>query len=161
VIVAVSGLVDPARRVTCGACGAPDALTLGVTFVATLLIGVEQGILIGVGASLAAARVAQRLPARRGHGRLDEQGVWRNVARYPEARLTEGWWCCGPTPALLRQRHLPARRGRARTRGARRRASAWSSTSPPSTTSMPSALDGLEHLIVELDQRGLEVHLAA
>jgi sulfate permease, SulP family len=90
VVVAVSRPRRPAR-------GAPpvDAAPqrrrrLGLTFAGTLLIGVEPGLLLGIGVSLAWFVVKSAFPHVARVGWLAEEGVWRNLRRYPQAWAPPG-----------------------------------------------------------------------
>lgn len=160
VIVAVAGLVDLREPGHLWRVRRSDAVTLAVTFAATLLIGVEPGILIGVAFSLAVFVWRSAFPHVAVMGRLDEQGVWRNVARYPEARSSDALVVLRPDASLyfanatyLRdvvERALAERPGVA---GLVLDLSAVNDVDAV-------GLDGLERLMAELDQRGLEVHLA-
>ena len=161
VIVAVSGLVDLRTPRHLWRVRRSDALTLGITFVATLVIGVEQGILIGVGASLGLLVWRNAFPHVAVMGRLDEQGVWRNVARSPEARLTEGLVVLRPDASLSFANATYLRD--VVERALADRADALGLVLDLSAVNDVDAvgLEGLEHLMVELDQRGIDVHLAS
>jgi sulfate permease, SulP family len=90
VVVAVSGLVDlrAARRLW--RLRRADGMTWGVTFGATLLIGVEPGVLIGVAASLGVFVVQSAFPHVARLGWHAEEGLWRNVKRFPHATTLAG-----------------------------------------------------------------------
>lgn len=62
-----------------------DGWTWVLTFAATLVIGIEQGILIGVGFSLLLLIWRSAYPHAAELGYLKEEGVYRNIQRYPEA----------------------------------------------------------------------------
>jgi SulP family sulfate permease len=86
VLVAVGGLVDvrTARRLF--RVKGVDGLVLVVTFVATLAMGAERGVLAGVGISLALFLWRSAHPHSAELGYLEDDGVFRDVARYPTAR---------------------------------------------------------------------------
>ncbi len=85
VMVAVYGLVDYAEPARLFRVKKADGWTLLTTFAATLLIGIEQGILIGVGFSLALFIWRSAYPHTTEVGYLPGEDVFRNVNRYPEA----------------------------------------------------------------------------
>lgn len=82
VIVAVFGLVDLKEPRHIWQANRSDAVTWGVTFAAVLLLGVEAGIFVGVGASLALYLWRTSRPHIAVVGRLGESEVYRNVLRY-------------------------------------------------------------------------------
>ena len=84
IIVAVLGLVDFKEFKHLWHVKRSDAVLLALTFVATLTLGVEIGIGLGVLASLAVYLVRAGTPHMAVLGRL-EDGEWRNVARFPGA----------------------------------------------------------------------------
>lgn len=90
IMVAVFGLVDIAEvrhlyRVKRG-----DLALLLTTFGATLLLGIEAGILIGVGASLLAVIFRITRPHAAVLGRMPGTHVYRSVTRHPEAQIYDG-----------------------------------------------------------------------
>lgn len=82
VIVAVSGLVDLKEPRHIWQANRSDAITWGVTFAAVLLLGIETGIFIGVGASLLLYLWRTSRPHIAVVGRLGESQVYRNILRY-------------------------------------------------------------------------------
>ncbi|MBW2526100.1 MAG: solute carrier family 26 protein [Deltaproteobacteria bacterium] len=90
IMVAVFGLVDLDEvkhlyRVKRG-----DLALLATTFVATLLLGIEAGILIGVAASLVAVIYRITRPHTAVLGRIPGTHLFRNVKRFPEAETFDG-----------------------------------------------------------------------
>jgi sulfate permease, SulP family len=85
VVVAVSGLVDVPEAVRLFRLKRVDGWTLVLTFAATLLVGIEQGILMGAAFSLLVFIWRSAYPHVASLGWLDREGVFRNLARYPEA----------------------------------------------------------------------------
>ena len=160
VIVAVTGLIDPHEPRHLWRVRRSDAVTLVVTFAATLLIGVEAGILIGVGVSLAVFVWRSAFPHVAVMGRLDEQGVWRNVARYPDARLSERLVVLRPDASLYFANATYLRDVVERALAERPDAQGLVLDLSAVNDVDAVGLDGLERLMGELDQRGLEVHLA-
>lgn len=67
-----------------------DMWLLVITFIATLAIGIEPGILIGVACSLAAFIYGTSRPHTAVLGRLGNTPDFRNVANYPDAVTTPG-----------------------------------------------------------------------
>ncbi len=86
VMVAVYGLIDFMEPVKLFKVKKVDGWTLLITFAATLLIGIEQGILVGVAFSLALFVWRSAYPHTTEVGYLPEEDVFRNVTRYPEAQ---------------------------------------------------------------------------
>jgi SulP family sulfate permease len=90
VVVAVVGLVDLKEPHHLFRVRPIDGWTLLLTFAATLLIGIEQGILIGVAFSLLVYVWRSAYPHTAVVGYLESEGVFRNVARFPQVRLFPG-----------------------------------------------------------------------
>ncbi len=90
VLVTVIGLVDvrEARRVA--RVDRRDGLVLAVTFVATLMLGIELGLAIGVGFNLAVHVVGGMQPALVELGRIPGTIEYRNVARQPGLTVDDG-----------------------------------------------------------------------
>jgi SulP family sulfate permease len=86
VMVAVYGLIDFMEPVKLFKVKKVDGWTLLITFAATLLIGIEQGILVGVAFSLALFIWRSAYPHTTEVGYLPEEEVFRNVNRYPEVQ---------------------------------------------------------------------------
>ncbi len=82
VIVAVFGLVDLKEPRHIWQANRSDALTWGITFASVLLLGIETGIFVGVGASLLLYLWRTSRPHIAVVGRLGESEVYRNVLRY-------------------------------------------------------------------------------
>ena len=83
VVVAVLGLVDAADAVETFRLRRSDGATLVVTFLATLLIGVEPGLAIGVVFSLAVFVWRSANPHATELGRVEGTAQYRNVDRWP------------------------------------------------------------------------------
>ncbi len=90
VMVAVFGLIDVRESIHLFKLKPVDGWTLVITFVATLVIGIEQGILIGAGFSLLVFIWRSAYPHTAELGYLAEEDVFRNVRRYPEVETFEG-----------------------------------------------------------------------
>ncbi|MDF1522557.1 MAG: sulfate permease [Trueperaceae bacterium] len=90
VLVAVSGLVDLAEPRHLWRLRPKDGATWLVTFVATLVIGIEPGILIGVATSLGLFVVRSAFPHVARLGWQRDEGLWRNLRRYPDAAVVAG-----------------------------------------------------------------------
>jgi SulP family sulfate permease len=86
VIVAVSGLVDPREAVRLFRLKPTDGGSLVLTFLATLALGVETGVLIGVACSLALFIWRSAHPHAAEVGYLPAEDAFRNVKRFPDAR---------------------------------------------------------------------------
>lgn len=90
VLVAVANLVNwrEARRLW--QVDRRDFALMAVTFGATLAVGIEEGILVGVVVSLGALVYETSRPHAAVLGRLPGSRTWRNVERHPSARPVEG-----------------------------------------------------------------------
>jgi sulfate permease, SulP family len=82
VVVAVLGLVDRAGAAAAWRTRKADGLTLGVTFVGTLLFGVEPGLAAGVAVSLVVFLWRTARPHLAELGRVPGTHLYRNVSRY-------------------------------------------------------------------------------
>lgn len=90
VMVAVAGLIDLNAPRRLWRLRPSDAVLWGLTFAATLLIGVEAGLLGGAAVALATLLVRSAFPHVARLGYLAQERVWRNRLRYPEARQPQG-----------------------------------------------------------------------
>jgi len=90
VLVAVYGLIDTREPRHLWKIKRIDAVTLLVTFAATLLLGIETGILLGAGFSLLVFIGRSAYPHIAELGLLEREQVFRNVLRYPEVRRFSG-----------------------------------------------------------------------
>ena len=86
VMVAVAGLVDAREARHLFRLKPIDGSTLVLTFVATLALGIEQGILLGVAFSLLVFIWRSAYPHTAELGYVPRLGVFRNLRRYPEAQ---------------------------------------------------------------------------
>ncbi len=89
IMVAVFGLIDVDEVKHLWKVKHSDLALLVLTFVATLTIGIEEGIAIGVLASLGWFVVRTTRPHTAVLGRVDKTQSYRNVENYPEATLFE------------------------------------------------------------------------
>jgi SulP family sulfate permease len=85
IITAVYGLIDFKSFARLRRVKPIDALTLAVTFVATLSVGIETGVLIGVATSLVVFLVESTRPHAAILGRIGESPDFRNIKNHPEA----------------------------------------------------------------------------
>jgi sulfate permease, SulP family len=85
IMVAVAGLVDVREVKHLFSVKKIDGWTLFVTFAATLVIGIEIGILVGVAFSLLVFIWRSAYPHSARLGYLARERVFRNVERFPEA----------------------------------------------------------------------------
>jgi SulP family sulfate permease len=85
-MVAVSGLFDAEEMVHLWKTDKKDLAMLGATFLATLFLGIEEGIGIGVLLSLIMVIYSSTKPHSAEVGRLGNTNNFRNVNRYPEAK---------------------------------------------------------------------------
>jgi sulfate permease, SulP family len=90
VMVAVYGLIDVREAVHLFRLKPVDGWTLVLTFGATLLIGIEQGIFIGAAFSLLVFIWRSAYPHVAKLGWLPGERVFRNLSRYPGAERVPG-----------------------------------------------------------------------
>lgn len=90
ILSAVVGLVELHEAKHLWRTNRRDLVLMGLTFAATLGLGIEAGILVGVGASLAWFVWMRSTPHVAVLGRLPGTDIYRNIARYPDAGRTEG-----------------------------------------------------------------------
>lgn len=84
VVVAVLGLVDRKGAVTAWRARRSDGLTLALTFLVTLLFGVEPGLAVGVAFSLGVFLWRSARPHTAELGRVPGTDSYRNVARHED-----------------------------------------------------------------------------
>lgn len=82
VVVAVAGLVDRAALLSAWRARRSDGATVAVTFLATLVLGVEPGLAAGVAVSIGVFLFRSARPHVAELGRVPGTGIYRNVARY-------------------------------------------------------------------------------
>ena len=87
IMVAVYGLIDVKEAKHLFKVRSVDGWTWVITFVATLVIGIELGILVGVGFSLIIFIGRSAYPHVAELGFLREENVYRNIKRYPNAKV--------------------------------------------------------------------------
>lgn len=90
IVTAVAGLVDLHEVKHLWKVKKSDLIFLGLTFVSTLTLGIEPGILIGVAASIGWLVVRTTRPHTAVLGRLPGTPHFRNVKNYPHAERTPG-----------------------------------------------------------------------
>lgn len=89
IIVAVAGLFDIQEMKKLWNTDRKDLAMLAVTFLATLTLGIEEGIGVGVVISLVAVIYSSTKPHGTELGRLGNTKNFRNTTRYPEAKTEE------------------------------------------------------------------------
>lgn len=85
IMVAVYGLIDVKEAKYLFKVQSVDGWTWVITFVSTLVLGIEQGILVGAGFSLIIFIGRSAYPHVAELGFLKEENVYRNIKRYPDA----------------------------------------------------------------------------
>lgn len=90
VMVAVFGLLDIKEIRFLWKSDRTDLFLLLVTFGATLLLGIEQGILIGVAVSMLSFVYQASRPHMARLGRMPGSEAYRNVERYPDVEKEDG-----------------------------------------------------------------------
>ncbi|MDX1641124.1 MAG: solute carrier family 26 protein [Balneolaceae bacterium] len=89
IMVAVAGLFDYKEMTHLWETDKKDLTMLLVTFIATLTLGIEEGIGIGVLISLALVIYSSSKPHSAELGRLGTSKTFRNIDRYKEADVTD------------------------------------------------------------------------
>ena len=87
IMVAVYSLIDVKEAKYLFKIRSLDGWTWVITFIATLTIGIEQGILIGLAFSLLVFIGRSAYPHVAELGYVQEKNVFRNIARYPDAKV--------------------------------------------------------------------------
>ncbi len=90
IIVAVAGLVDVREARFLWRVDRRDFALMMLTFAATLVLGIEEGILVGIVASLTLVIYQSTVPHAARLGRLPGTNTYRNVRRNPAAEQVEG-----------------------------------------------------------------------
>jgi len=86
VIVAVTGLIDIKEARHLFRVKRIDGWTMTATFLTTLLLGSEKGMVVGVVFSLLIFIWRSAHPHAAELGYLEKEGIFRNIKRFPEAR---------------------------------------------------------------------------
>lgn len=89
IMVAVAGLFDYKEMIHLWTTDKKDLAMLVITFVATLGLGIEEGIGIGVLISLALVIYSSSKPHSAELGRLGSSKTFRNINRYGDARVSD------------------------------------------------------------------------
>ncbi|KAG2627181.1 hypothetical protein PVAP13_3KG227912 [Panicum virgatum] len=90
VISAVTGLVDYEEAIFLWGIDKKDFFLWAITFITTLVFGIEIGVLVGVGFSLAFVIHESANPHIAVLGRLPGTTIYRNILQYPEAYTYNG-----------------------------------------------------------------------
>ncbi|MDH5546262.1 MAG: solute carrier family 26 protein [Gammaproteobacteria bacterium] len=90
IMTAVFGLVDIKEVKHLYHVKRSDLALLVVTFFATLTMGIETGILTGVGVSLLWVIIRTTRPHVAELGQMPDSDAYRNIARHPEAKTSDG-----------------------------------------------------------------------
>jgi sulfate permease, SulP family len=89
IMVAVFGLIDVKEAIHLFKVKKADGWTLVITFIATLTLGIETGILVGVAVSLILFIWRSAYPHTAELGYLEKDNVYKNIKRFPEAKTFE------------------------------------------------------------------------
>ncbi len=90
IIMAVIGLVDVAEMRHIAKVKKSDLISLSVAFVATLVLGIELGILVAIVASMLVVFARMSMPHSAVLGHVDGTTSFRNIDRFPEAHTIDG-----------------------------------------------------------------------
>ncbi len=100
IVVAVAGLVDYKEAIRLFKMKRADGLTFLLTFVCTLTIGIDQGLLIGLAFSLGLFIWRSSHPHTAELGYVESEGIFRNLRRYPQAKTYPGVLILRPDASL-------------------------------------------------------------
>jgi len=89
IIFAVISLVDVSEIKFLWETDRRDFMMLALTFIITLFIGIEEGIIAGVVISLAVVIYSSTKPHNAELGRLGDSNTFRNIERYEQAKVDE------------------------------------------------------------------------
>ncbi|MEE8603699.1 SulP family inorganic anion transporter [Euzebya tangerina] len=158
VLVAVVGLVDRDAMRRIRQVSRQDAATMVGAFVATLLLGVDLGILVAIVGSLAVVAYRLMEPHVAVLGHLPDTGRWRDVERYDEASQAPGVTVVRFDTSLnyLNVEVMKEQIRRLLAQDPHALVLDLSSVNGIDT----SALDTLDELMDEMDELGVAVHLA-
>src|SRR5690606_892576 len=90
IIVAVLNLIDVKEMRHIAHVKRSDLAGLGVAFAATLVVGIELGILVAVVASMLVVFARMSKPHTATLGRIPDTTSYRNIDRFPEAEAEDG-----------------------------------------------------------------------
>jgi SulP family sulfate permease len=90
IIVAVLNLIDVAEMRHIAHVKRSDLIGLGISFGATLALGIERGMLIAIVASMLVVFARMSRPHTAVEGRIPGTTSYRNVERFPEAEVVGG-----------------------------------------------------------------------
>jgi SulP family sulfate permease len=90
IIMAVIGLIDIAEMRHIAQVKRSDLIGLSVAFFATLILGIELGILVAVVASMLVVFARMSMPHAAVLGHVDGTTSYRNIDRFPEAKTIDG-----------------------------------------------------------------------
>ena len=90
IVVAVIGLVDVREMRHISKVKPTDLVSLSVSFVATLVLGIELGIAVAVVASMLVVFARMSNPHTAVLGQVEGTTNYRNIARFPEVTIREG-----------------------------------------------------------------------
>lgn len=159
VIVAVISLIDVPAAASTWRVDRADGFVLLVTFAATLGLGVELGLLTGVGVNLAVHVVRGMRPALLVLGRVPGTRLYRNVDRYPTVTDPSGVILRLDGPLDFLSVHQVT--GRLRRLAADRPELSWLVLDASGVTGMDSSgVHALHDLQEHLAEAGVALHLA-
>ena len=90
VIAAVTSLIDLEAAKSLFKYDRPDFYVYLTTFLLTLILGVQQGVFVGIGLSLLQIVAKVSKPHFAVLGKMPTSGIYRNVSRYPDAFCADG-----------------------------------------------------------------------
>lgn len=90
IIVAVLNLIDVKEMRHIARVKRSDLIGLGISFLATLVLGIERGMLVAIVASMLVVFARMSKPHSATLGRIPDSTSYRNIDRFPEAEVTPG-----------------------------------------------------------------------
>jgi SulP family sulfate permease len=160
IIVAVLNLVDVQEMLHIARVKRSDLIGLGVSFGATLVLGIERGMLVAIVASMLVVFARMSRPHSATLGRIPDSTSYRNVDRFPEAATFEGIEVVRIDAAMSFVNAQHVKRliaGAADSLTAEPRALVIDCTGINDVDA--TGADALSEIITELDERGVTLHL--
>ncbi len=157
IIMAVTGLIDVAEMRHIATVKRSDLIGLSVAFFATLILGIELGILVAVVASMLVVFARMSMPHTAVLGHVEGTTSFRNIERFPEARTIDGVQIIRIDAALSFVNALNIKKLILRHADAKPRALVIDASGINDLDATGAEM--LHELLPELADRGIEVHL--
>lgn len=158
IVVALSGLIDLDEMRHIATVKRTDLVGLGTAFFATLLLGIEKGLLLAIAASIIVVLVRMATPHTAVLGRLPGTSLYRNVDRFPDVERPVRIIRIDASLSFLNA-SFAKRRLLAEADGVGRGAALVLDAAGINDLDA-SGVDMLNEVFDELDNRGVSLHLA-